>query len=64
MIFPPKVGFDVGEMWEAATLGFFITGIGIPLLAIITAAYEAKDFDDFPNRVSPKLSKVFNVVLI
>ena len=64
LIFPPKVGFDVGEMWEAATLGFFITGIGIPLLAIISAAYAGKDLDDFANRVSPKFSKVFNVVLI
>ena len=64
LIFPPKVGFDVGEMWKAATLGFFITGIGIPLLAIISAAYAGKDLDDFANRVSPKFSKVFNVVLI
>ncbi len=64
LIFPPKVGFDVGEMWKAATLGFFITGIGIPLLAIISAAYAGKDLDDFANRVSPKFSKVFKVVLI
>lgn len=64
LIFPPKVGFDVGEMWKGATLGFFITGIGIPLLAIISAAYAGKDLDDFANRVSPKFSKIFNIVLI
>lgn len=64
LIFPPKVGFDVGAMWEVATLGFFITGIGIPLLAIISAAYAGKDLDHFANRVSPSFSKLFNIVLI
>lgn len=64
LIFPPMVGYVVGDMWTAAAIGFFITGIGFPLLAIVSSAYAGKELDDFADRVSPKFSRVFNIVLI
>lgn len=64
LIFPPMVGYVVGNMWTAAAAGFFITGIGFPLLAIISSAYAGKELDGFADKVSPKFSRVFNIVLI
>ncbi|MEG0134658.1 MAG: branched-chain amino acid transport system II carrier protein [Cetobacterium sp.] len=64
LIFPPVVGYTVGTNWIYALIGFFITGIGFPLLAIISATLAGDKLDNFAERVSPKFSKIFNIVLI
>lgn len=64
LIFPPMVGYVVGDQWISAAVGFFITGIGFPLLAILSSALAGKELDDFADKVSPLFSKIFNVVLI
>lgn len=64
LIFPPMVGYVVGDKWMSAAAGFFITGIGFPLLAILSSALAGKELDDFADKVSPLFSKIFNVVLI
>lgn len=64
LIFPPMVGYIVGDKWMSAAAGFFITGIGFPLLAILSSALAGKELDDFADKVSPLFSKIFNVVLI
>lgn len=64
LIFPPMVGYVVGDQWISAAAGFFITGIGFPLLAILSSALAGKELDDFADKVSPLFSKIFNVVLI
>ena len=64
LIFPPMVGYVVGDQWISAAAGFFITGIGFPLLAILSSALAGKELDDFADKVSPLFSKRFNVVLI
>lgn len=64
LIFPPIVGFINGDKWAIATLGFILTGVGFPLLAIFTSAFAGKDLDSFAKRVSPLFSKIFNIALI
>lgn len=64
LIFPPVVGYTVGNEWASAAAGFFITGIGFPLLAIISAAFAGDKLDNFAEKVSPKFSKIFNIILI
>ena len=64
LIFPPMVGYVVGDKWISAAAGFFITGIGFPLLAILSSALAGKELNDFADKVSPLFSKIFNVVLI
>ena len=64
LIFPPMVGYVVGDQWISAAAGFFITGIGFPLLAILSSALAGKELDDFADKVSPLFSKIFNIVLI
>lgn len=64
LIFPPSVGYAVGDNWKLAALGFCITGIGFPLMGIIASGFGGSDLDHFSNKVSPLFSKIFNTCLI
>ncbi|WP_410207728.1 branched-chain amino acid transport system II carrier protein [Fusobacterium sp.] len=64
LIFPPSVGYAVGNNWKLAALGFCITGIGFPLLGIIASGFAGTKLDHFSDKVSPLFSKIFNTVLI
>ena len=35
IIFPPMVGLAAGEHLVGATLGFLLTGVGLPLLGVV-----------------------------
>lgn len=64
LIFPPSVGYAVGDSWKLAALGFCITGIGFPLMGIIASGFAGTKLDHFSDKVSPMFSKIFNTVLI
>ena len=64
LIFPPSVGYTVGDNWKLAALGFCITGIGFPLMGIIASGFAGTELDHFSDRVSPMFSRIFNTVLI
>ncbi|POZ61839.1 branched-chain amino acid transport system II carrier protein [Chromobacterium alticapitis] len=38
VIFPPMAGHLAGEAWVIAALGFMLTGVGLPFLALLTVA--------------------------
>lgn len=64
LIFPPSIGYIVGDSWKSATFGFCITGIGFPLLGIIASGFVGTELDNFSNRVSFIFSRIFNITLI
>lgn len=64
LIFPPVVGYNSGSLWSFSALGFFITGIGFPLMAILSSAFAGDKLDSFGEKVSPLFSKIFNILLI
>lgn len=64
LIFPPTVGYTVGDAWRWAALGFCITGIGFPLMGIIASGFSGSELDHFSDKVSPLFSRIFNTVLI
>ncbi len=64
LIFPPTVGYIVGDNWKLAALGFCITGIGFPLMGIIASGFAGTELDHFSDKVSPIFSRIFNTVLI
>lgn len=64
LIFPPTVGYIVGDNWKLAALGFCITGIGFPLLGIIASGFAGSELDNFSDKISPLFSRIFNTVLI
>ncbi len=63
LIFPPTLGVAVGNQWFSASIGFFLTGIGLPLLGIL-AFTKIGNLDDFANKVSPLFNKLYSTVLI
>ncbi|MGL5355124.1 MAG: branched-chain amino acid transport system II carrier protein [Cetobacterium sp.] len=63
LLFPPSVGLAVGEDWFQAGLGFFLTGIGLPLLGIL-AFTKVGSLDEFANKVSNKFNIFYSTTLI
>ena len=64
LIFPPMLGYELGSNWGVATIGFILTGVGIPLMGIIASANAGKDLDSFSNKVSPLFAKFYGIALI
>ncbi|MCQ8212503.1 branched-chain amino acid transport system II carrier protein [Cetobacterium somerae] len=63
LLFPPSVGVAVGKEWFQAGLGFFLTGIGLPLLGIL-AFTKVGSLDEFANKVSNKFNTIYSTILI
>ncbi|MDP0563476.1 MAG: branched-chain amino acid transport system II carrier protein [Candidatus Endonucleobacter sp. (ex Gigantidas childressi)] len=53
LIFPPMAGYLSGvNIWQAA-LGFLITGVGLPLLAIVTISRVGGNFNAITQELPP-----------
>lgn len=63
LIFPPSLGVATGSNWFVASLGFLITGAGLPLLGVL-AFTKCSSLDDFASKVSPRFNTLFCSVLI
>lgn len=63
IIFPPLLGQQAGDSLLSAMLGFLVTGVGLPLLAVFTIARLGGNLDDLSNRVHPVFGKVFPVII-
>jgi LIVCS family branched-chain amino acid:cation transporter len=64
LIFPPSLGLMAGKNWIICAVGFFITGIGMPLLGIIASAKAGGTIDAVGNKVGPVFSKIFSTIII
>lgn len=64
LIFPPILGYELGNNWEIAAFSFILTGVGIPLLGLISVAVTGKSIHNFADKVSPIFSKFYAVALI
>ncbi|MFC5733582.1 branched-chain amino acid transport system II carrier protein [Cytobacillus gottheilii] len=62
MIFPPFMGQEAGTSVWTAAFGFLITGVGLPLLAIIAIA-RTGDVQTMASRVHPVFGVVFTVIM-
>ncbi len=59
LILPPTLGLKSGEDWWIVVLGFIITAIAIPILAIFAHAKLQGTLYDFGKKVSPIFSTTF-----
>ncbi|TSI04154.1 branched-chain amino acid transport system II carrier protein [Lysinibacillus sp. BW-2-10] len=64
LIFPPSIGHVSGTNWVPALIGFSITGILLPLLAVIAIIFAGGKFEDLTRPISPWFYKVFNLLLM
>lgn len=63
LIIPPSLGKSVGDFWGMASVGFFITGIGLPLLGILTFT-KIGNIDHFADNISSKFNTFYLSLLI
>ncbi|MBM7701199.1 branched-chain amino acid transport system II carrier protein [Metabacillus iocasae] len=63
MIFPPALGQEAGTNMWSATLGFLITGVGLPLMGVIAISKTNGDFTEISKRVNPIFGILFTIVL-
>ncbi|WP_078414048.1 branched-chain amino acid transport system II carrier protein [Priestia abyssalis] len=63
MIFPPALGQTAGTNVWIATFGFLITGVGLPLLAVIAVSRTNGDFTEIAKRVHPIFGIFFTIIL-
>ena len=58
LILPPLLGVQAGTATPSATIGFFITGVGLPVLGIVAVAL-AGTVRELADRVHPVFSRAF-----
>jgi branched-chain amino acid:cation transporter, LIVCS family len=63
IIFPPLLGQQAGESLLPSIIGFLVTGVGLPLLAVFTIARSGGDLNDLSNKVHPTFAKIFPVII-
>lgn len=63
IIFPPELGQQAGENIIISIIGFLITGVGLPLLAIVVVAKNGGDLQILANRVGYRFSIVFTSIV-
>lgn len=63
LILPPLLGYNSGANWWLVALGFMLTTTVIPLLSLIGHAKLQGTMLEFGNKVSPKFSIVYCIVM-
>lgn len=63
LIFPPFLGHLVGDQYLIAIIGFTLTGVGLPLLAIIACTKGDGTFETMATKIGPKFALVFATLL-
>ncbi|MFJ7408958.1 MULTISPECIES: branched-chain amino acid transport system II carrier protein [unclassified Lysinibacillus] len=63
IIFPPLLGQQAGEHITIAMIGFLITGVGLPLLAIVAVAKAGGDLQLLASRVHPVFGIIFTSIV-
>jgi LIVCS family branched-chain amino acid:cation transporter len=64
LVFPPKLGLQSGASWLAGAIGLAISGIILPLLALVIISYRGGNVESLTKRIHPKLHIAMLVVLM
>ena len=63
LIFPVFMGQNSGVNTIPATIGFLLTGVGLPILAVAAIGYSGSDLQALASRIHPKYAVFFTVLL-
>ncbi len=65
VIFPPIMGQKAGESYVPSAVGFLVTAVGLPILAIISFALSKKlTLKDYADRVGKGFGMFFSLALL
>ena len=63
LIFPPALGNKLGDQYLLGIIGFVLTGVGLPLLAILACSKGNGSFEGITNKIGPKFTLILTTVL-
>ena len=63
LIFPVYMGQNAGVNTIPATIGFLLTGVGFPILAVAAIGYAGSDLESLASRVHKGYAIFFTVCL-
>ena len=63
LIFPPSLGNKLGDQYLLGIVGFVITGVGLPLLAILACSRGNGTFEGITNKIGTKFTLILTTVL-
>lgn len=59
LIYPPELGIESGTSYWPAIIGFIITGVGLPIIAVSAIALVSEDAKALASRVHPLFGLIF-----
>lgn len=59
LVFPPTIGMMAGQDWIPAVAGLTLTGIALPILAVVAVGKAEGDFEAMTKPVAPWFFNVF-----
>lgn len=63
LIFPAFLGNTIGDQYILGIIGFILTGVGLPLLAILACSKGDGTFKSISSKIGPKFSVIFTAIL-
>lgn len=63
LIFPPYLGKLMGSKFILATLGFVVTGVGLPFLGILACTKTNGNFNDMAGKVSRSFAIICSIAI-
>lgn len=63
LIFPVGLGYEAGNHYLIAIIGFMLTGIGLPLLTMIAGSFASNGYPDILKQINPIFSTVFLTIV-
>ena len=63
IIFPPLLGQMAGDELFVAMIGFLITGVGLPLIAVLAIANAGGGLETIASRVHPYFGVIFTMIV-
>lgn len=63
LIFPPSLGNKLGDQYLLGIVGFILTGVGLPLLAILACSRGNGTFEGIANKIGSKFTLIVTTVL-
>lgn len=63
LIFPPALGNMLGDKYLLGIVGFVLTGVGLPLLAILACSRGNGTFEGITNKIGVKFTLILTTVL-
>ncbi|WP_176555854.1 branched-chain amino acid transport system II carrier protein [Virgibacillus ndiopensis] len=63
LIYPPTLGIDSGTSYWLAIIGFVVTGVGLPILAVTAISFVKNDARELADKVHPLFGLIFTSIV-